>query len=175
MYFVGTWVTPDGRTLLHFADPVLDVFSSYRQLAPCNDEAGGVLLGTVHGLHLAIAEATEPLASDVRLRYSFERSSAGHQQIADARWSSSKGTVRYLGEWHTHPEDYPTPSTTDRHWWVASAGRRADGRPALAVIVGRQSLYVELVRSRSAGQRFVPFGANVSEGRRAQDDPSRLG
>ncbi|HCZ9268877.1 TPA: Mov34/MPN/PAD-1 family protein [Vibrio alginolyticus] len=26
----------------------------------------------------------------------------------------SGGTVNYIGEWHTHPEDFPKPSQQDR-------------------------------------------------------------
>ncbi len=65
--------------------------------------------------------------------------------MADRMWRDSGGTVRYLGEWHTHPEAHPAPSGTDRREWLALAARRADGRPCLTVIVGLQALHVALV------------------------------
>ncbi|WP_230979351.1 Mov34/MPN/PAD-1 family protein [Xanthomonas sontii] len=63
--------------------------------------------------------------------------------IAFSRWKATQGTVRYLGEWHIHPEDHPYPSCLDRSEWNRLSAQRRDKRPMLAVIVGRQSLYVE--------------------------------
>jgi hypothetical protein len=50
-----------------------------------------------------------------------------------------------------HPQDYPTPSGLDRTEWTKLSKRRADGRPILAVIVGRKNLYVELVPHNGIG------------------------
>jgi len=67
--------------------------------------------------------------------------------LALDRWRATRGTVRYLGEWHTHPEDHPTPSGLDRSEWRRLATGRRDKRPQLSIIVGRKSLYVELSQS----------------------------
>lgn len=150
---MSTWASPDRRILLNFSEPTLDVFSAHIQHRDADCEAGGLLLGTVHGVHLMIDEATAPTKWDKRLRYLFERTPLGHAGIALARWKASQGTVRYLGEWHTHPEDHPTPSSLDRSEWQRLANERKDKRPLLAVIVGRRSLRVELVPP--LGQGFV--------------------
>jgi hypothetical protein len=39
----------------------------------------------------------------------------------------------------------PTPSEVDKSGWIKLANKRQDGRPVLAVIVGRKGLHVELV------------------------------
>lgn len=45
----------------------------------------------------------------------------------------------YVGEWHTHPECNPTPSTIDmRGWTQASSTRKA---PMLFVIVGTKNSF----------------------------------
>ena len=75
----------------------------------------------------------------------------GHSSIAQARWEGSGGTVRYVGDWHTHPQDRPRPTGLDRTEWNKLSCKRADGRPMLAVIVGRKSLYVELVPHAGGG------------------------
>ena len=103
------------------------------------------MLGTVHGSNIIVVEATAPTIRDKRFQYLFERMPFGHSSIARARWRGSRGTVRYVGEWHTHPQDYPRPSGLDRTEWNKLSRKRADGRPMLAVIVGRKDLYVELV------------------------------
>lgn len=42
----------------------------------------------------------------------------------------------YLGEWHTHPEDSPSPSTIDTDGWQRICSKRKT--PMLFVIVGTQ-------------------------------------
>jgi integrative and conjugative element protein (TIGR02256 family) len=145
MPFVSDWAAPHGRVLVNFAEPVLRVFERHIQHKVSDCEAGGLLLGTVHGSNILLTEATVPTAWDRQLRYLFERMPFGHRGIAKRRWRASAGTVRYLGEWHTHPQDYPLPSRLDQSEWMELARKRLDGRPMLAVIVGRSTLHVELV------------------------------
>lgn len=80
-----------------------------------------------------------------------------HKAIAERRWRESGGTVRYLGEWHPHPQDYPAPSQLDRNEWRSLVQCRADKRPLLAVIVGRNDLYVELVDTLGHEIILSPF------------------
>ncbi len=100
---------------------------------------------------MLIKQATVPTKWDKRFRYLFERMPFGHETIALSQWVSSQGAVRYLGEWHTHPEDYPRPSGLDRLEWNRLSAKRRDQRSMLAVIVGRKALYVELVPSSGCG------------------------
>ncbi|WP_336391106.1 Mov34/MPN/PAD-1 family protein [Gallaecimonas xiamenensis] len=129
----------------------MNTFRQYVQDRDNACEAGGILLGTVHGTHMLIEQATAPTARDRRFRTFFERLPFGHKEVADSRWAATQGTVRYLGEWHTHPEDHPRPSGLDRAEWSILAAQRLDKRPMLAVIVGRKSLYVELVPCSGVG------------------------
>jgi len=145
MYFMNSWATTDRRILVNFAEPAIGIFERHIQARHSDYEAGGLLLGTVHGSNIIVVEATAPTIRDKRFQYLFERMPFGHSSIARARWRGSRGTVRYVGEWHTHPQDYPRPSGLDRTEWNKLSRKRADGRPMLAVIVGRKDLYVELV------------------------------
>ena len=151
MQFMSSWATDDKRTLLHFSESTVETFCRHVQARNADCEAGGLLLGSVHGGHMLIERATAPTVSDKRFRYLFERIPFGHKAIALSRWTASQGTVRYLGEWHTHPEDRPYPSNLDRSEWSRLSAKRRDKRPMLAVIVGRKSLYVELVPSSGHG------------------------
>lgn len=153
---MSSWATIDRRTLLYFSEPTLNTFCQYVQAGGSDLEAGGLLLGTVHGAHMQIEQATIPTAWDNRFRYLFERMPFGHEAIALDRWLASQGTVRYLGEWHTHPEDYPQPSDLDSSEWNHLSAKRLDKRPMLAVIVGRKSLYVELVPKKGQGMKLIP-------------------
>lgn len=156
MQFVSGWTTPDKRILLNFDDKVLDVFRQHIQRLSSDAEAGGLLLGEVRGGHLNLVDATFPTAGDLRSRYSFERLPQGHAEVAQKMWSDSRGTVRYLGEWHSHPQDLPIPSGIDRSEWKRLASDRKDKRPFLAVIVGRAGLHVELVSSKGDGRVLHP-------------------
>jgi integrative and conjugative element protein (TIGR02256 family) len=149
---MSSWASPDRKMLLNFSASTLEVFNAHIQHRDTDCEAGGLLLGTVHGVHLLINEATAPTKWDKRFRYLFERTPLGHASIALARWRASHGTVRYLGEWHTHPEDQPTPSSLDRSEWHRLAKERKDERPLLAVIVGRKVLHVEMI---PAGEKVM--------------------
>lgn len=153
---MNSWATDDRRTLLYFSDSSLETFNQYVQVRDVDCEAGGLLLGSVHGTHVLIEQATVPTVWDKRFRYLFERMPFGHEAIALARWTDSQGIIRYLGEWHTHPEDHPHPSSLDRSEWNRLSAKRRDKRPMLAVIVGRKSLYAELVPRLGRASVFSP-------------------
>ncbi|MGE6166875.1 Mov34/MPN/PAD-1 family protein [Aeromonas rivipollensis] len=154
---MSSWTTEDNRTLLHFSESVLRTFCQHIQVSEFDYEAGGILLGSVHGAHLLIEQATVPTTWDKRFRYQFERMPAEHEAVAQSRWMASQGTVRYLGEWHTHPEDHPRPSGLDISEWRQLSAQRRDNRPILAVIVGRYSLHVELAHSSGDAQVLFPI------------------
>lgn len=156
MQLISSWATEDRRTLLHFSESTLVTYLGHIQVNDSDCEAGGLLLGSVHGTHMLIEQATIPTAWDSRSRCLFERMPFGHEAIALTRWAASQGTIRYLGEWHTHPEDHPSPSGRDRSEWNRLSAKRLDKRAMLAVIVGRKSLYVELVPSSGQGPVLLP-------------------
>jgi len=143
MRYLSDWSLDDGSLLLNFSGDVLQVFDDYAQHGGM-PESGGLLLGTVHARGLLVTVATKPTKWDRRFRYLFERLPFGHQSTAHRLWRGSGGLTRYIGEWHTHPQDMPSPSTIDLAEWRKLACVRADERPLLAVIVGREGLHVEL-------------------------------
>lgn len=153
MRYLAAWGSPDRRILLSLAESVLGVFKKHAQVSKGSRESGGILLGRLRGAHLEIVEATEPSRLDGRFQFLFFRQATWHRRVAESRWRSSGGTVRYLGEWHTHPEDSPRPSSIDQNEWRRLATTREDGSALLAIIVGREELHVELVGS--SGQRII--------------------
>lgn len=97
---------------------VISLIDSYRQDRFFKKEAGGILLGYRRGLHIHVSDATRPQRKDVRTRFSFDRKDPHHQWYADELWNKSGGVVGYLGEWHTHPEQSPKPSSVDTGDWL---------------------------------------------------------
>lgn len=104
---------------LKLSDEALLRMYSFIQNEKQDEEAGGVMLGRFlkDSKDIVVDHVTIPMISDKRSRLSFIRSKKMHQRIIDKEWENSKGTCNYLGEWHTHPEEYPTPSKVDLDNW----------------------------------------------------------
>lgn len=160
MHFITEWSANKGRNLIYIHPEVLDVFQRHIQMGASDLEGGGLLLGYVRGSHLEIVEATIPTKFDRRFRAFFERMTDLHEHIAQKRWADSNGLIRYVGEWHTHPQDYPSPSGTDLTEWRNLAVKRKDRRAVLGLIVGRKALYLERMPSDGNGTRFFPANAH---------------
>lgn len=132
------------------------MFKEHAQVQSGMPESGGILLGKVRGEHLEVLHATRPSLRDSQRRFFFERAPFSHRDQANRYWKESGGLIRYLGDWHTHPEIHPTPSLLDRLEWNKLAAFRQDHRPVLVVVVGTHSLWVEQVY---AGKRGVHMDA----------------
>jgi integrative and conjugative element protein (TIGR02256 family) len=111
--------THSRRGVLKLGPEALATMQSYEQHAPDATEAGGFLLGRYlrDGHDLVVDMVTVPMPGDVRERYGFHRNSPGHQAEIDAAWIASGGTCVLLGNWHTHAEPHPTPSSVDLEDW----------------------------------------------------------
>ncbi len=133
----------DGRIIL--SPEIYERFQAFRQLKASALEAGGVLMGRFiqDNNHIAIDFITEPMMGDIRKRLFYFRSATRHQAIVDRVWSESESTCTYLGEWHTHPEDDPSPSSVDLSGWQRKLSQNPNGRNTLIfVIVGRHRLRI---------------------------------
>lgn len=105
--------------VVELSDTVLAHFANYRQFGTVANEAGGILLGRfIYGTRNVMVDTAEgPSKHDRRKRFSFFRRKKPAQTIVNEAWNASDGTSNYLGEWHTHPEDDPSPSATDLSDW----------------------------------------------------------
>jgi integrative and conjugative element protein (TIGR02256 family) len=118
---------------------------AFRQTHASHTEAGGILLGRyiVGCRDVVVDEVTVPMQGDRRMRFAFHRSPEHHQEVIDSRWAASRGTCQYLGEWHTHPQLSPTPSSVDiSDWRRRLRVDQFDGDSLLFVIVGIREVRV---------------------------------
>ncbi|UIY45313.1 Mov34/MPN/PAD-1 family protein [Methylobacterium radiotolerans] len=129
----------DDRRLILLAPPVEAAIAAFVTDIEIGLEAGGIFIGSHRGQHLEITTCTTPLPRDVRRLALFDRKDPGHQAAALAAWQASGGTDTYVGEWHTHPVDDPTPSALDLRTWRSILARNID--PAVFMIVGRRSIW----------------------------------
>lgn len=132
MIFNNPFNTRDSRVLVE--DIVISNVCAFRQVDPHTAEGGGILLGFRRDPHLHIAMATPPGPRDRRSKYHFYRDVEFHAQIALSEWANTQKTMDYLGEWHTHPEDYPQPSALDLQEWRQICQRRK--KPMVFIIQG---------------------------------------
>lgn len=132
-----TFRNHDGH-LLVIMPSVVERLLTYRQLHLQSMEAAGVLIGERRGPHLVIHEISEPGSGDIRARYSVDRRGPHHQAAVDDAFARSSGALQYLGEWHTHPEDEPSPSPRDMSSWRRHL---VDSEKMALVIVGRKQIW----------------------------------
>jgi len=145
--FLGDWACPDTGVIVVISSPVIETLTSYIQSGD-REEAGGMLLGYRRGDHLEVTHATEPTKYDIRKIFSFKRNSNTHTEIANKAWSDSKGHICYIGEWHTHPEDNPTPSGVDIREWKKLSMNMEGNNSLFMLIVGRKSIWTGISSSK---------------------------
>lgn len=128
---------------IKLSDSVIEQIRSYEQHKKSDLEAGGVLLGrfVVESKDIIVDTVSVPMRGDERTRYSFHRSAKKHQHVIDEEWKRTNGTCHYLGEWHTHPEQFPDPSGKDISNWKNHLRRDVfSSRYLYFIIVGTQEI-----------------------------------
>lgn len=133
-------------TIVDIESHVLHLLHSYEQIHLCDKEAGGVLVAKQieNQTHYILSAASTPTEWDEQNRYSFVRSIKSAQPFINEKWERSNGMENYIGEWHTHPERFPTPSGTDTALInQIIADKSSPYSRVLLIIVGQEdTLYV---------------------------------
>lgn len=140
----GAFRSLDGA-VFSLSDPSILALESYRQVGDTTVEAGGLLLGRLidGSADVVVDEATGPHAHDRRSRFAFFRRRNPAQGLVNRAWAGSSGTRIYLGEWHSHPEDDPTPSDPDYNNWRRILREvKCEHHRLFFLIVGRRRIRV---------------------------------
>ncbi len=133
---------PGGGTV-EVAMRALALIDLKRQREIGSSEAGGLLLGrTIRDSKDVIIDTVSlPQALDRMSRFRFVRARRPAQRLVTRTWEESEGVRNYLGEWHTHPEDSPTPSFVDISDWKRIAAEvQSEHASLLFLIAGRVEL-----------------------------------
>lgn len=139
-------VTKIGSYEIHFTEDVLLIISKFKQIKYKQHEAGGILLGQVKGNKVYITRVSFPSKHDKSSRYSFWRSKNNAQTIIDYEFHNSNKRTIYIGEWHTHPEEIPNPSNTDRKMIKDQFSKNKLNEPfLLQYIQGTKGFYLALI------------------------------
>lgn len=102
-----------GKYKVEVSENVVGIFEKFKQIKHDSPESGGIVLGQVKGKYIYISKATTPSIIDAWSRFNFIRDRNVAQLIVDYEFYNNNGHVIYLGEWHTHPENTPSPSPQD--------------------------------------------------------------
>ena len=106
----------DGSKLM-VSESVIDKVRKYKENVGFRNESGGIILGgqSESGLDFIIKDLTLPSPTDDWGPYHYMRDKHAANELIEAAWKESGGTVNYLGEWHTHNERNPHPSGVDKN------------------------------------------------------------
>ncbi|MGR6465808.1 Mov34/MPN/PAD-1 family protein [Rhizobium sp. PAMB 3182] len=154
---VITFLAGGGEERITFSANALEHMLAYRQLGPKDAEAGGQLFARLSAAQVDIEVATGPRREDSRSRFYFAPS-----RIAERREIRSlhRQGLHYVGDWHTHPERNPSPSSIDLKNIIEifTQSRHALGG-ILMVIVGQDEppdgLFVGIANGKQVSQLFV--------------------
>ena len=88
---------------------VIDTMLKYIQKGFFSKEAGGILMGKENksNENIIINHITVPMSEDKRKYNKFIRKDKRHVEVFKNLYRTSEETLRYIGEWHTHPEAIP--------------------------------------------------------------------
>jgi integrative and conjugative element protein (TIGR02256 family) len=135
----------DDYTLM-LSTEVLKILDSYIQRKLNNPESGGIILGKITAENIQVQRLSVPTELDKCSRTNFERHRLSAQIVINYEHANSYGQVTYLGEWHTHPEDHPSPSGTDIKMIKQQFSQNKIHTEFLILLIqGRKSLFAGLI------------------------------
>lgn len=123
----------------------LNLIEKFKQSSKKANEAGGILLGQVTNEKVYILKVTTPNKFDKASRYSFDCNKDAAQVIINYEFINSGQKTIYIGEWHTHPENYPNPSGVDKRMIDNQYFKNKLNEPFLILIIqGLKGLYIAI-------------------------------
>lgn len=99
-----------GETVI-FTENVLRHFDQHRQRHIWHREAGGLLFADIADKTITVVEVTGPRRTDYRARYLYMPDRRAEQREINELYVRG---LHYIGDWHSHPQRLPSPSSDDR-------------------------------------------------------------
>lgn len=121
---------------------VTDTLLEYVQKGFSSREAGGILIGKENksNENIIINHITVPMSKDERKHNRFIRKDKRHIELFENLYKKSDETLRYIGEWHTHPEAIPDFSCIDlKNWKKISKDSNGDNN-YYHIIIGYEAI-----------------------------------
>jgi integrative and conjugative element protein (TIGR02256 family) len=138
---------------------VLATFDAHRQRRFYQREAGGQLFAQIREHDWEIVAATGPRTRDRRSRFSFWPHRASEQEEIFAQHARG---LDYVGDWHTHPEETPTPSPDDLTSITEIVRRSTHHLPGFLLLI----VLAEGPFPKDSGRPSIPLKAQIAKQRR---------
>jgi len=103
------------RLVVYITQEAIDTLVIHQQIDQYSPEAAGVFIGEIYLEEhtIIIKKAITTYEKNNASRYHVNLDIKKLQNMIDTEWIENGRTFLYLGEWHTHPELFPSPSLTD--------------------------------------------------------------
>ena len=147
-------------------ESVRKIWSEHRQKSSFATEACGILMATVDTdtSRIWLEKATMPSKADRRTRFTFKMAGKNHEKHLRREAKNSKGRIRLLGTWHTHPENDPTPSKADLKDWRKLQKTNPQFQEFCFVIVGLKKTTAYLyTRKKIIKMKFIEFKSESNQ------------
>lgn len=126
---------------ISFTKESIKQINSYKQKRDDDYERGGILMGELYpdDKKIVISQVICTNA-DTSSRYGLEIDVNSAQKYITEIWKKTKGKTTYLGDWHSHPENIPFPSFTDKITFVKNYfGSTFSQKILIYVIIGNNN------------------------------------
>ncbi|TDQ16643.1 integrative and conjugative element protein (TIGR02256 family) [Algoriphagus boseongensis] len=135
-----------GQYNIVLSENLIELIYNYRQIEKGKPESGGILLGQKKDNIIYLLRASTPNNKDKFHRTGFTRNKEIAQSIINYEFYNSGKKTIYLGEWHSHPENFPTPSNQDMRM-IKDQFEKNDlnEKFIFLIIVGIESLYIGIL------------------------------
>jgi integrative and conjugative element protein (TIGR02256 family) len=126
---------PGGKQRLIFTNAVITFMFQFCQMQKRQSESGGQLFAKITPKTIIVAVATGPNQRDFRHRFSFIPNKK--RLAGEIKAYFAKG-YHYVGDWHTHPQEFPKPSWLDkRSMRICFIKSRHELDHFILVVIGR--------------------------------------
>jgi integrative and conjugative element protein (TIGR02256 family) len=127
-------------------------------------ESAGLLIGHVKSNgDIWVNKITKPKEQDIRTRAYFKLDADSHQDELNDIYTRSDQLLGYLGTWHTHPQNIPTPSGLDISDWKKHCNENVD-RPLIFVVVGLKQVSIYMIESEEVVELYSVEGVSKWSG-----------
>lgn len=166
---------PHSNQVLVICDAALEVFVNARQISSSAKETGGLLFAEISTAAVRIVKATRAEKRASVSRFTFVPTLRAKRSAIKREFRSG---LHFVGEWHTHPERDPTPSSLDNFSMQDSFVRsehELDGFVMVVVGNRREALSVSVSlhaenENTSLGQHRVSLRLEEGISKKGQSD-----
>jgi integrative and conjugative element protein (TIGR02256 family) len=147
-----------GSYVMFLGDELIEILFSYRQIKRRSPESGGILLGQMKDDEIFLLRVSTPNPKDVFNRTGFTRNKETAQIIINHEFLNSGKKTIYLGEWHSHPEDHPSPSNQDSKMIKDQFNKNCLNEEfIIIIIVGNLSIFIGILDSNGFYKLNIPW------------------